>query len=89
MPPSKIRKNLVGLVNLAPQIEDVLYEKIDLPLGTYLSIQKSMIQTQTYLSSRPSSTETETLSVLPIATLTTLLLKVGILLKAYTGSLNN
>lgn len=34
MPPSKIRKNLIGLITLAPNIEDNLMEKIDLPLCT-------------------------------------------------------
>ena len=34
MPPSKLRKNLIGLINLAPEIEDNLLEKIDLPMGT-------------------------------------------------------
>ena len=33
MPPSKIRKNIIGISNLAPQIEDVLLEKVELPLG--------------------------------------------------------
>lgn len=28
MPPSKLKKNLIGLVNLAPEIEDNLLEKI-------------------------------------------------------------
>jgi len=32
MPPSKIRKNLIGLITLAPNIEDNLMEKIDLPM---------------------------------------------------------
>lgn len=35
MPPSKLRKNLIGLINLAPEIEDNLLEKIDLPMGTH------------------------------------------------------
>jgi hypothetical protein len=32
MPPSKIRKNLIGLITLAPNIEDNLMDKIDLPM---------------------------------------------------------
>ena len=32
MPPSKLKKNLIGLINLAPEIEDNLMEKIELPM---------------------------------------------------------
>jgi hypothetical protein len=42
MPPSKLRKNLIGLINLAPSIEDNLMEKIDLPLGRSPPMQKSI-----------------------------------------------
>lgn len=31
MPPSKMRKNQVGLINLAPSLEDNLLDKIELP----------------------------------------------------------
>lgn len=34
MPPSKLKKNLIGLVSLAPEIEDNLYEKIEQPICT-------------------------------------------------------
>lgn len=34
MPPSKLKKNLIGLINLAPEIENNLLEKIELPMGT-------------------------------------------------------
>ena len=34
MPPSKLKKNLIGLVRLAPEIEENLFEKIELPLCT-------------------------------------------------------
>lgn len=33
MPPSRLKKNLVGLVKIAPEIEDNLYEKVLLPMG--------------------------------------------------------
>jgi F-actin capping protein, beta subunit len=55
MPPSKIRKNLIGLINLAPEIEDNLMEKIDLPLCTDLVTQKSTTPTPTSPSSKPNS----------------------------------
>lgn len=35
MPPSKLKKNLVGLVKIAPEIEDNLYEKVLLPMGNF------------------------------------------------------
>ena len=89
MPPSKIRKNLVGLVNLAPQIEDVLYEKIDLPLCTWPSTQKLKIPTRTCLSLRPSSTEMEIHIAPLIAILTILRLKADTLLRAFTVNLKN
>lgn len=34
MPPSKLKKNLIGLISLAPEIEDNLLEKIELPMCT-------------------------------------------------------
>jgi hypothetical protein len=34
MHPSNLKKNLIGLVSLAPEIEDNLLEKIELPLCT-------------------------------------------------------
>lgn len=61
MPPSKIRKNLIGLVNLAPEIEDVLMEKIDLPLCILSPIEKSKTQIKTTPSLKPSLTEMEIL----------------------------
>lgn len=36
MPASKLSKNLIGLTTLAPEIEDVLLEKVDQPLCTCL-----------------------------------------------------
>ena len=75
MPPSKIRKNLVGLTNLAPQIEDVLLEKVDQPLCTYLFIQKSKAVTKIIHSWRLSSIEMEILTDLLIVTATSLLQK--------------
>ena len=70
MPPSKIRKNLVGLTNLAPQIEDVLLEKVDLPLCTLPSIQKHKVMTLAIPTSKHSSTEMEIRIDLRIAMLT-------------------
>lgn len=35
MPPSRLKKNLVGLVKIAPEIEDNLYEKVLLPMCTF------------------------------------------------------
>ena len=35
MPPSRLKKNLVGLVKIAPEIEDNLYEKVLLPMGNF------------------------------------------------------
>lgn len=35
MPPSKMNKNQVGLINLVPDLEDHLLECIDLPHSTY------------------------------------------------------
>lgn len=35
MPPSRLKKNLVGLVKIAPEIEDNLYEKVLLPMGIF------------------------------------------------------
>lgn len=68
MPPSKIRKNLIGLVNLAPEIEDVLKEKIDLPLCILSPIEKSKTQIKTTPSLKPSLTEMEILIVHALTT---------------------
>jgi hypothetical protein len=42
MPPSKMKKNLIGLINLAGEIEDNLYEKIDQPLGNLIVNPRNM-----------------------------------------------
>ena len=39
LPPSKMNKNQVGLINLAPDIEDNLLECIDLPHSKLLFTQ--------------------------------------------------
>ena len=72
MPPSKIRKNLIGLITLAPNIEDNLMEKIDLPLCNLLPLpQKSKMPTPTISSSKRSSTATATLTAPASPTSTT------------------
>lgn len=58
MPPSKLKKNLIGLISLAPQIEDNLLEKVELPMGTHPLTQKSTPAAKTTTSSRPSTTGT-------------------------------
>ena len=41
MPPSRLKKNLVGLVKIAPEIEDNLYEKVLLPMCTCLIYRRN------------------------------------------------
>lgn len=51
MPPSRLKKNLVGLVKIAPEIEDNLYEKVLLPMGNfnfYLKKSKRLNQDHFY-----------------------------------------
>lgn len=47
MPPSKMRKNQVGLINLAPNLEDNLLDKIDLPHTVEIdtSVNKPFLKT--------------------------------------------
>ena len=46
MPPSRLKKNLVGLVKIAPEIEDNLYEKVLLPMGKFLFLKKEIEETE-------------------------------------------
>lgn len=43
MPPSKLKKNLIGLISLVPELEDNLLEKIDLPLCINKSYQRNRL----------------------------------------------
>lgn len=48
MPPSKMRKNQIGLINLAPSLEDNLLDKIELPHTIELdtTVNKQFLKTE-------------------------------------------